>query len=105
MVQAAPPDWRDTCEHCGRAFGSSESRWLEQRSYFVHTKCARWELWQKPPYVWKLKELRKRYRVASAAERVRIARAGRAIREMEEVWPHNAAENVDRVLAAVREVP
>ena len=56
MAEATPADWRDTCEHCGRAFDAGEPRWLEQRRYFVHTECARWELWEKPPYVWKLKE-------------------------------------------------
>ncbi|MGB5373439.1 MAG: hypothetical protein WBN15_06620, partial [Polyangiales bacterium] len=23
MAEATPPDWRDTCEHCGRAFDAS----------------------------------------------------------------------------------
>jgi len=49
MTEATPPDWRDTCEHCGRAFDASEPRWLEQRRYFVHTECARWERWETPP--------------------------------------------------------
>ena len=76
MAEATPADWRDTCEHCGRAFDASEPRWLEQRRYFVHTECARWERWETPPYVWKLKELRKQYRVAS----VRGAQLHRACR-------------------------
>lgn len=104
MAEATPPDWHDTCEHCGRAFEASEPRWLEQRRYFVHTECARWELWEKPPYVWKLKELRKRYRIASAEERGSIVRAGCAIREMEAMWTLDAQAHVSRVLAALRRV-
>jgi hypothetical protein len=72
--------------------------------YFVHTQCTRWERWETPPYVWKLKELRKRYRGASAEERGSIADAGRAIRDMERAWPANAANQVRRVLVAVRRV-
>jgi hypothetical protein len=102
MAEAIPPDWRDTCEHCGRAFDASEPRWLEQRRYFVHTECARWERWEKPPYLWKLKELRNRYRDANPEERGSIAHAGRTIREMEAMWPDNAPAHVSRVLAAVR---
>ena len=101
MAEATPPDWRDTCEHCGRAFDASEPRWLEQRRYFVHTECARWDRWEKPPYLWKLKELRNRYRDANSEERVSIARAGRVIREMEAMWPVDAPAHVRRVLAAV----
>ena len=56
------------------------------------------------PRLWKLKELRKQYRVASAEERRSIAHAGRTIREMERVWPANAANHVRRVLVAVRRV-
>ena len=104
MVEATPPDWPDTCEHCGRAFDVNEPRWLEQRRYFVHTECARWDRWNKPPYLWKLKELRKRYRDASPEERVRLVRAGRAIREMEAMWPVDAPAYVNRVLAAVRQL-
>ena len=103
MAEATPPDFRDQCERCGRAFDASEPRWLEHRTYFVHTECARWDRWDKPPYLWKLKELRKRYRQARPEERVPIVRAGRAIREMESTWPVDAAAHVRRVLAAVRE--
>ena len=87
MAEATPADWRDTCEHCGRAFDVSEPRWLEQRRYFVHTECARWERWKTPPYVWKLKELRKRYRDASAEERPSIAHAGRTFGRWNELGP------------------
>jgi hypothetical protein len=104
MAEATPPDWRDTCEHCGHTFDAGEPRWLEQRRYFVHTECARWELWGRPPYLWKLKELRKRYRDAGADERRGLVRAARAIREMKGAWPVNAAEHVNRVLEAVRSV-
>jgi len=104
MAEATPPDWRDTCEHCRRAFDASEPRWLEQRRYFVHTECARWDRWETPPYLWKLKELRKRYRDAAPEERGTIVRAGRAIRQMEAVWPADAAKHVRRVLVAVRRV-
>jgi hypothetical protein len=104
MAEATPPDWRDTCEHCGRAFDASEPRWLEQRRHFVHTECARWERWETPPYVWKLKELRKLYRDARAEVRPSIAHAGRTIREMERAWPADAANHVRRVLVAVRRV-
>ncbi|MGB5366166.1 MAG: hypothetical protein WBM75_06875 [Polyangiales bacterium] len=54
--------------------------------------------------MWKLKELRKRYRNASAEERGSIAHAGRTIREMERAWPADAANHVRRVLVAVRRV-
>ncbi|MGB5349944.1 MAG: hypothetical protein WBN10_10105 [Polyangiales bacterium] len=82
----------------------SKPRWLEQRRYFVHTECARWERWETPPYVWKLKELRNRYRDADPDERASIAKAGHAIREMEAMWPDHAAAHVNRVLVAVRRV-
>ena len=54
------------------------------------------------PNLWKLKELRERYRDASPEERVPFVRAGRAIREMEAMWPDHSPANVRRVLAAVR---
>jgi hypothetical protein len=66
MVEATPPIWKDAYERCGRGFACGESRWIEQRQYTVHTECAQWELWDTPPYSWKLKELRKQYRQASA---------------------------------------
>ena len=62
MVEATPPIFEDRCRHCGKGFEPGESRWVEQRSYMVHTRCARWETWESLPYLWKLKELRKRYR-------------------------------------------
>ena len=104
MAEATSPEWPDTCAHRGRGFDAGESLWLEQRRYFVHTECASWAFWEEPPYVWKLKELRKRYREAGAAERERLVRAGRAIRQMEAAWPDRAAEHVGRVLVAVRKV-
>ena len=55
-------------------------------------------------YLWKLKELRKRYRDASPEERGTIVQAGRAIQEMERAWPADAPAYVSRVLAAVRRV-
>ena len=81
-----------------------EPRWLEQRKHFVHTECARWHLWETPPYVWALKDLRKRYRSAGREERQRIARAGVAIREMERAWPTEARERVAAVAKALRNV-
>ena len=104
MAEGTPPDWRDTCEHCGGGFGAGEPRWLEQRRYFVHTRCAHWELWEDPPYVWKLKQLRRRYRGADGDERKRLARARQSIQEMQAVWPDDAAEHVGRALAAVLEL-
>jgi len=102
MAEATPADWRNTCEHCRQGFSLGEARWLEQRRYFVHTRCARWELWETPPYVWKLKELRRRYRAACGEERERLAVAGQAIRAMEASWPTAAASHVEDVLAAVK---
>ncbi|MEM9727743.1 MAG: hypothetical protein AAF997_04105 [Myxococcota bacterium] len=103
MAEPTPHNWPDSCRHCGRRFKTGEPRWLEQRRYFVHTECARWHLWETPPYVWALKDLRKRYRQAGTEERARIAHAGAAIREMERAWPANAAERVARVAEALRD--
>jgi hypothetical protein len=102
MVEATPATWRDVCERCGRAFNAGESRWIEQRRYLVHTECAQWELWEQPPYAWKLKELRKAYRQANATERARIVKAGQAIRHAQADWPTHATAHVQRVLEAVR---
>lgn len=102
MVEATPATWRDTCERCGRGFADGESRWIEQRRYLMHTHCADWTKWEQPPYSWKLKELRKQYRQADAAERVRIVNAGKAIRAAQSEWPARATEHVERVLQAVR---
>jgi hypothetical protein len=102
MVEATPPIWKDTCERCGRGFADGEARWIEQRTYTVHTECARWELWETPPYAWKLKELRKQYRSADSETRSRIVKAGRAIREAQAEWPMHATDHVRRVLEAVR---
>ena len=68
----------------------------------MHTRCADWSKWEQPPYAWKLKELRKAYRQANAAERARIVRAGKAIRRAQGEWPAHAVEHVQRVLEAVR---
>lgn len=102
MVEATPPAWKDVCEHCGRGFGDDEPRWVELRRYTVHTECAQWQLWERPPYSWKVKELRKQYRHADAESRARIVQAGNAIREAQVRWPVHAVEHVNRVLAAVR---
>ena len=75
---------------------------MEQRSGLVHTECAQWELWAEPPYSWKLKELRKQYRVAQPEQRTRIVKAGQAIRHAQTQWPTHAVEHVQRVLEAVR---
>jgi len=101
MVEATPATWRDLCERCGRGFADGESRWIEQRRYTVHTECAQWELWEQPPYSWKLKELRKQYRAGDAESRARIVQAGQAIRRMQEEWPSHAVEHVQCVLEAV----
>ena len=103
MVEAILPIWKDTCKHCGRGFDPGEPRWIEQRRYTVHTECARWELWETPPYSWKLKELRKQYRNADADadSRARIVQAGRAIRRMQAEWPERATDHVRCVLEAV----
>ena len=102
MVEPTPAPWPDTCERCGQPFASSEPRWIEERRHTVHTRCARWERWATPPYAWKLKELRRRYRSTTGERRARIARAGRAIRDAERAWPERAVEHVERVLEAVR---
>ena len=102
MVEPTPAPWRDTCERCGKPFSAGEPRWIEQRRYTVHTRCARWESWPKPPYAWKLKELRKHYRASTGQRRTRIVRAGRAIRAAERVWPEHAVEHVERMLDAIR---
>jgi hypothetical protein len=102
MVEATPATWRDVCERCGRGFDPGESRWIEQRRYTVHTECADWSTWAEPPYSWKLKELRKQYRNGDTESRVRIVRAGQAIRAAQAEWPARAVEHVRRVLVAVR---
>ncbi len=104
MVEATPVDFCDRCHRCDETFTPGEARWLEARAHFVHTACARWELWDAPPYGWKLKELRRRYRDATGAERERIVAAGRAIRRMQNAWPIGATERVTEVLEAVRVV-
>ena len=102
MVEATPAPWRDTCHRCGRGFGPSESRWVEQRQHTVHTRCADWSTWEQPPYAWKLKELRRAYRQADVSERARIVKAGTAIRRAQSQWPSDAVRHVERVLEAVR---
>ncbi len=72
--------------------------------YTVHTDCARWELWETPPYSWKLKELRKQYRNADAVRRARILHVGQAIRRMQAEWPAHAIDHVKRVLEAVHDL-
>jgi hypothetical protein len=104
VVEATPPTWKDTCERCGQGFGDRESRWIEQRRYTVHTQCAQWQLWEQPPYSWKLNALRKQYRQANAVERARIVKAGQAIQQAQAEWPTRAVEHVQRVLEAVREL-
>jgi hypothetical protein len=101
MVEVTPPAWSDVCEHCGSGFAEGEARWVEQRRHTVHTECARWELWEQPPYAWKLKELRKQYRDAEPERRARIVKAGQAIRCAQAEWPKDAADHVRRVLEAV----
>jgi hypothetical protein len=101
MVEATPATWRDVCEYCGRGFTAGESRWIEQRRYLVHTECAQWELWERPPYSWKLKDLRKQYRAADTEGRARIVRAGQAIRQAQAQWPTHAVDHAQRVLEAV----
>jgi hypothetical protein len=102
MVEATPATWRDTCDRCGHGFERGDSRWIQERRYTVHTDCAQWELWEQPPYSWKLKELRRAYRHADANERARIVKAGQAIRAAQSQWPAHAQEHVQRVLEAVR---
>ena len=101
MVEATPSRWNERCEHCGGGFGPEEPRWIERRRYTVHTECARWELWDTPPYAWKLKELRKRYREAALEERASIVEAGRAIRRMQAEWPRHAERHVRVVREAM----
>jgi hypothetical protein len=102
MVEATPATWRDVCDRCGRGFGPAESRWIQERRFLVHTRCADWSKWDEPPYSWKLKELRKQYREADPQSRARIVKAGKAIRAAQEQWPVRAVEHVQRVLDAVR---
>lgn len=104
MVEATPSSWNERCQRCGRGFGPSEPRWIERRRDTVHTECANWELWDVPPYAWKLKELRRQYRVASPDERARIVSAGKAIRRMQAEWPSNAKIHVERVRRAVQAI-
>ena len=104
MVEATPSRWNEVCEHCGGQFGPNEPRWIERRRYAVHTECAKWELWDTPPYAWKLKELRKQYRAADVSERARIVKAGQAIRRMQAEWPDNACAHVARVREAVQAI-
>jgi hypothetical protein len=102
MVEATPATWHDACAHCGRGFADNEPRWIQERRYTVHTTCADWTKWERAPYSWKLKELRREYRAADADGRARIARAGQAIRQAQAQWPAHAVEHVQRVLEAVR---
>ena len=102
MAEATPAPWPDTCHRCGHGFEPGESRWIEQRRYTVHTRCADWSKWEQLPYSWKLRELRKQYRSGDAQSRVRIVKAGRGIRRAQAQWPSGAAEHVERVLEAVR---
>jgi hypothetical protein len=95
------PLWKDPSERCGRGFAAGEPRWIEQRRYTVHSECADWSKWEQPPYLWKLKELRKRYRSADAQTRTRIVTAGKAIRTAQAQWPVHAVDHVKRVLEAV----
>ena len=104
MAEPTPPDWCDRCRHCEREFAPGETRWLEQRAYLVHTECAQWHLWETPPYVWALDDLRRRYRAADELERSSIADAGTLIRSMERAWPNDAAAYVSRVVAALRRI-
>jgi len=104
MVEASSHDWRDVCERCGHGFEPGESRWIEQRRFTVHTRCADWSKWEQPPYSWKLRELRKQYRSADAQSRARIVKAGRAIRHAQAQWPTHAVQHVEHVLEAVREL-
>jgi len=99
MAEASSHDWRDICERCGHGFEPGESRWIEQRRFTVHTRCADWSKWEQPPYSWKLRELRKAYRQAPAEQRARIVKAGRAIRRAQAQWHAHAVEHV---LKAVR---
>jgi hypothetical protein len=101
VVEATPPTWTDTCERCGCGFADGESRWIEQRRYTVHTRCADWSQWEQPPYSWKLRELRKQYREADAESRAQIVQAGQAIRAAQAEWPAHGVEHVQRVLEAV----
>ncbi len=104
MAEASSHKWRDTCHRCDHGFGPGESRWIEQRRFTVHTRCADWSKWERPPYSWKLRELRKQYRLADAIGRARIVKAGQAIRRAQASWPAHAVEHVERVLKAVREL-
>jgi hypothetical protein len=104
MVEATPATWRDVCERCGCGFEAGESRWIEQRRHLVHSHCADWTKWPEPPYSWKLKELRKAYRQAGPDQRARIVKAGQAIRAAQARWPVDAAEHVQRVVEAMREL-
>lgn len=104
MVEATPSSWHERCEHCGGGFAADEPRWIEGRRYTVHTECAKWELWDTPPYAWKLKELRKQYRQAPPDERARIVHAGEAIRRMQAEWPKHAESHVRSVREAMRKL-
>jgi hypothetical protein len=104
MVEATPSSWHERCEHCGGEFAADEPRWIEGRRYTVHTECAKWELWDAPPYAWKLKELRKQYRQAPPEERARIVHAGKAIRRMQAEWPKHAESHVRSVREAMRQL-
>jgi len=104
MVEAIPPVWKEHCERCGAGFVAGEPRWIEQRRHAVHTECARWELWETPPYAWKLTELRTQYRAAAPEDRARIVRAGRAIRQMQADWPKDAERHVRTVCEAIQRV-
>ena len=68
----------------------------------MHTQCADWTKWEQPPYSWKLKELRKRYRQADETERACTVKAAQAIRRAQSQWPAHAVEHVQRVVEAVR---
>ncbi len=101
MVEATPSTWKDVCERCGKGFDAGEARWVEQRQRTVHTECAQWQLWEQPPYSWKLRELRKQYRDADNERRARIVTAGQAIRRAQAEWPNHALHHVQQVLEAV----
>ena len=60
------------------------------------------DLWETPPYVWKPRELRKRHRDTSGADRKKIVHEGGVIRQMQAARSEDAARHVSRVVAAVR---
>lgn len=94
------PPKAEFCAKCGKPLG--DDYWT-LFGVATHPHCFEWTRLTKPPYLFRLRELRRRY-ARVKAEMSALYAAGKALRAAQAEWPENALEHAENIIEAFQKL-